>query len=198
MNKGLIGGIAFIFGAAVGSLVSWQITKRIDEKHYQEDIADLKANYKGKPEIRIKGEEAEKALDPEPIKAAERAKDKPDILRYASTLVEQRYVEGEDEIMDRPYVISPDEFGSRDDDGYEKISLTYYADKILTDDNNEVINTPDTIVGNESLKHFGEYEDDSVFVRNDHLKADFEILLDQRKYYGDVKKDTKSNSGRKR
>ena len=29
----------------------------------------------------------------------------------------------------------------------------------------------DEIVGKESLNHFGEYEDDSVFVRNDRLSA---------------------------
>ena len=38
----------------------------------------------------------------------------------------------------------------------------------------------DNVVGLESLAHFGEYEDDSVFVRNDRLKCDYEILLDQR------------------
>ena len=41
------------------------------------------------------------------------------------------------------------------------------------------------MVGFESLNHFGEYEDDSVFVRNDAKKCDYEILLDQ-KLYSDV------------
>lgn len=40
----------------------------------------------------------------------------------------------------------------------------------------------DDIVGTESLTHFGEYEDDSVFVRNDKVKCDFEILPDQRNF----------------
>ena len=39
------------------------------------------------------------------------------------------------------------------------------------------------LVGEDSLDHFGEYEDDSVFVRNDDLKTDFEILLDEASYY---------------
>lgn len=37
-------------------------------------------------------------------------------------------------------------------------------------------------VGKGSLTHFGEYEPDSVFVRNDRLKVDYEILMDQRTY----------------
>lgn len=38
------------------------------------------------------------------------------------------------------------------------------------------------LLGIDSLNHFGEYEDDSVFVRNDARKCDYEILLDQRTY----------------
>ena len=30
--------------------------------------------------------------------------------------------------------------------------------------------------------YFGEYGDDSVYIRNDELKADYEILLDDEKY----------------
>ena len=82
--------------------------------------------------------------------------------------------------MDKPYDISPDEFGEFDD--YEKISLTYYKDQILADDGDEPIEDIDEVVGSESLNCFGEYEDDAVFVRNDRLKCDYEILLDHRKY----------------
>lgn len=46
----------------------------------------------------------------------------------------------------------------------------------------EGVDDVEEIVGEESLTHFGEYEDDSVFVRNDRLKCDYEILLDQRNY----------------
>lgn len=38
------------------------------------------------------------------------------------------------------------------------------------------------LLGGDSLEHFGEYEDDSVYVRNDAKKCDYEILLDQRNY----------------
>ena len=37
-------------------------------------------------------------------------------------------------------------------------------------------------IGKSSLTRFGEYEPDSVFVRNDRLKCDYEILLDERSY----------------
>ena len=78
-----------------------------------------------------------------------------------------------------PYVISPDEFSENED--YETESLTYYSDGILADDRDNIIDI-DMVVGRESLNHFGEYEDDSVFVRNEELKTDYEILLDTRRY----------------
>ena len=88
--------------------------------------------------------------------------------------------------MDNPYIISPEEFGAFDD--YETISLTYYEDQILADDDDELVDDIEDIVGFDSLTHFGEYEDDSVFVRNDRLKCDYEILMDHRKYSDVIKK----------
>ena len=120
--------------------------------------------------------------------------DKPDLMDYAAKLRENGYTnysDSETEIVGTEkdgdasvlglYVISPDEFGENEE--FEQISLTYYSDHILTDDNDEIIEDVDDIVGIESLDHFGEFEDDSVFVRNERLKCDYEILLDQRKYY---------------
>ena len=91
--------------------------------------------------------------------------------------------EEEDNHMDdreRPYVITPEEFDEIDE--YNTISLTYFADEVLTDDQMNVVDNIDEIIGLDSLSHFGEYEDDSVFVRNDKLKTDYEILLDTKTY----------------
>jgi hypothetical protein len=87
---------------------------------------------------------------------------------------------------ERPYVISPDEFGEFDD--YEQIGLNYFSDKVLTYDDDELIDDVDDIVGCDSLSRFGDYEDDSIFVRNDRLKCDYEILLDHRKYSDVIRK----------
>lgn len=84
-------------------------------------------------------------------------------------------------MADRPYIISPEEFG--ENPYYDTISLTYYSDKVLTDEDDIEIEDVDGLIGEDSLNHFGEYEDDSVFVRNDELQTDYEILLDERAYY---------------
>ena len=54
--------------------------------------------------------------------------------------------------------------------------------RYLADDDNNIIEDVDNIIGLDSLNHFGEYEADSVHVRNDKKKTDYEILLDEEKY----------------
>ena len=65
---------------------------------------------------------------------------------------------------------------------YSTISLTYYSDDVLTYESDELVEDVDDIVGADFAEHFGEYEDDSVFIRNDRMKTDFEILADKRNY----------------
>ena len=82
-----------------------------------------------------------------------------------------------------PYLIKPEEFDIGD---YEVITLRDYDDDVVTVDNTGKVLTEDEIeecVGFDSLTHFGEYEEDSVFVRNDDLRIDYEILRDEDDYY---------------
>ena len=80
----------------------------------------------------------------------------------------------------KPYVISPYDFGELD--GYSQVELTYYADGTLEDEDYNIVTDVDELIGSDSLLTFGEYEDDAVFVRNDRLRADFQILKDYRTY----------------
>ncbi len=74
-------------------------------------------------------------------------------------------------------VIAPEEFGDYPE--FKLISLSYYADGVLADDKGNKIDIEAT-VSEEALNTFGEYEDDSVHVRNTKLQTDYEILLDPR------------------
>lgn len=169
--------LAFLIGAATGSVVTWKLLKTKYEQIAQEEIDSVK-------EVYSKKFESEDDEEPEPINEID---EKPDLSIYTKKLKDQGYLqefdedeeEGDSEDMEKPYVISPDELGDLD---YQIVSLTYYADKILADDDNNVIEDVDNIIGLDSLNHFGEYEADSVHVRNDKKKTDYEILLDEEKY----------------
>lgn len=174
---------AFIIGAAAGSLVTWQYVKKKYERIAQEEIDSVRMVFKDRKEDRGKHRLTY------PVDHDEETMAGKDILDYLEKVEETGYAghpdkeKGVGEDMDkieRPYVIRPEEFGEYDD--YEKISLTYYADGVLADDGDEIIEDVEDIVGIESLSHFGEYEDDSVFVRNDRLRCDYEILLDHSRY----------------
>lgn len=206
MNSTLKGVLIFVLGAAAGSLATWKLIEKKYKDIAQEEIDSVKDTfskmkkneYPDKLEDYPNFEEFDDSDDsddveeePKPEQKIDR-NNKPDIVEYAKILSETGYTnyaerqdkkekKGVEPVEDeRPYVISPDEFGEKD--GYENVTLTYYADGVLTDYFDNVISNVDEVVGLDSLDHFGEYEDDVVFVRNEKMETDYEILRDLRDF----------------
>lgn len=107
--------------------------------------------------------------------------------RVQSTTYSQKYNEtvelAKDQLeakKDKPYVISPEEFGEIP--GYSRFTLKYFKDGFLIDDQNQPIDDVETVVGKDFINHFGEYEDDTVYIRNDRIESDFEILFVDEEY----------------
>ncbi|WP_417040231.1 hypothetical protein [Coprobacter fastidiosus] len=168
----------FTMGAAVGSLVTWKIVKTKYEKIAQEEIDSVKEVFSRKENQIYEHIIRENSAEEHKIEA------KPDLQELAEQIKTLKYVieaEEKSEVKDRPYVISAEEFGQADDD-YDIVSLNYYADEVLTDDFDIPIVNADDVVGLESFKHFGEYVEDVVYVRNDKLKAEYEIVRMDEKY----------------
>ena len=181
MNKSSIFILSFSLGAAAGAVVSWKLLKTKYEQIAQEEIDSVKAVFSERfKEL----EEKDECYESKENNISHSINNKPDLFEYASRIQKEGYSnnkEGDENMEEKPYVISPDEFDTND---YETESLTYYSDGVLTDNWDNVIEEEDIeeLVGLDSLNHFGEYEDDSVLVRNDFLKTDYEILKDLRKY----------------
>ena len=163
MSSTLSNVLIFAAGAAIGSVITWKMVKTKYDQLIQEEIDSIK-----------------EAFSREEEEMVEDAKNYVDILNDRGYATEETDQKGGEDSVERPYVISPDEFDEFDN--YEAVSLTYYADGVLTDEDDQPVDDVDEIVGEESLNHFGEYEDDSVFVRNDRLKTDYEILMDTRRF----------------
>ena len=81
--------------------------------------------------------------------------------------------------MEAPYVISPDDFGSVP--GYNVEPLDYFADGILADGWGVELDIAETI-GEDAINHFGDYDDDVVYVRNEQTKLEYEVTRDPRTY----------------
>ena len=186
--------IMFMSGAGIGALTTYLFLKNKYEKIAQEEIDSVKETF-SKRESELDRNEISNIEDNDVKMKARAAKLKPEIAGYVTMLRKMDYtsysgetkpvpeIEKEDETAfehQPPYVISPEEFTESED--YTPISLTYYADQILADDCDELVEDVENTVGFESLGTFGEYEEDSVFVRNDRLRCDYEILKDQRNY----------------
>lgn len=181
MKAGYI--FSFIAGAAIGVVAGFKLSETKYQTKIQEEIASVKEAFRNRkvdiskfaPKVEREPERKEVRKVPyatmykEPFKQTEEER----------VIVETKIGEAKK----GPYVISPDEFG--EDQEYEQISLIYYADNTLADDEDMVMDEEEIerTVGMDSLTRFGEYEPDSVFVRNDELKTEYEILLDQRPYF---------------
>ena len=195
---------AFLAGLCIGGGGALLLCKGYFETKAQNDISEIRQIYtKMAEQARNLTDEAEKDLEGMG-ELAHMNRQKPDISEYLHKIREGGYTnyakpepplpEGEDEEEELPlvedpyaepnstpegiYVIEPDAAGEE----YEVIYLTYYADGTLADDMNDILQTPEEAIGPDALKHFGEYIDDVVYVRNTHLKADYEITRDPRTY----------------
>ena len=176
---------AFAIGCGLGSAVTLYLVKDKYARLAEDEIESVREVYSDKDKTSIHEPIKEHYTNPREYA------NKPDIMEYAKKLGDSGYMdyskpgapmveEEQREERQMPYVIAPEEFGEFG--SYEKISLTYFADGTLADDRDRIIEDVDEIVGEDFADHFGEYEDDSVFIRNDILEADYEILKDERTY----------------
>jgi len=184
--------IGFSIGAAVGVLSTWQYLSKKYNKIITEEVNVIREKANAQAKIYLPQEDNNPPKVKDPLSYSERLKktsyDKcfPEILKNPEPKKEEEQLMTEKKIKSNPIVISPDEYGEEED--YDKISLTYYADKVLADEDDNRIRDVEGCVGIESLETFGKYEDDSVFVRNDYQHTYYEILLDLGTYEDIIRK----------
>lgn len=157
----------FLGGVVLGSAVTWRLAKNYfvpDDYEEEYDNSENDEPYPSDEDLKNKQNEIVTENGYTQYSRKENAERKED-----------------EEDMDKPYIITPEEFSDGD---YNTETLTYWADGVVTDIDDEPLSDDqiEELIGEDSLTHFGEYEDDSVFVRNDRLRTDYEILADTRRY----------------
>lgn len=201
--------IIFAAGAVIGSLAAWKLTKTKYEKIMIEEEQSLREYYNKKVKViedtatdlhdsyQRREDALRKKLEEETEKEPEIAQDMDEVDnkvffdRYTEIL--KSYTSSPEEphidnvTNDKPYVVSPDEFGEAD--GYDIITLNYYADGVVADDWNDPIEDIGATIGEDFASHYGEYEEDVVYVRNDRLKVEYEILRSNLRYEDMAKDD---------
>ena len=166
--------IGFAWGVVVGSLYTYFSVKDKFADISQKEIDEVKAFYKEK-------EKKDAPEEPKEEKKENEAKnEKKDYVNFVKRTGYTNYSDMSSESGDIQ-VIKPSEYG--EDPDYDTISFTHYADGVLVDDAGQIVPVDEYIdmIGNYT-EHFGEYEDDSVYIRNYKRQTDYEILSDIRTY----------------
>ena len=189
MNDKLSSVIIFCGGVFIGGFLTWDFFKTKYEKIADEEIASVKETFEHReprPDKNYKVEEALKGNDayinvsPGVAERIIQIIDSNGYRNYSNTAIETDKKGGTADMeLKQPYVITPEQY--EDNVDYTKVSLTWYNDEVLEDDWGNVLD-PDDVIGSDALKTFGQYEKDSVFVRDDDEQIDYEVLLDTRSY----------------
>lgn len=189
MNDKLSSVIIFCGGVFIGGFLTWDFFKTKYEKIADEEIASVKETFEHreprpnknyKVEEALKGNDAYINVSPGVAERIVQIIDSNGYRNYSNTAIETDKKGGTADMeLKQPYVITPEQY--EDNVDYTKVSLTWYNDEVLEDDWGNVLD-PDDVIGSDALKTFGQYEKDSVFVRDDDEQIDYEVLLDTRSY----------------
>lgn len=185
--------LCFVTGAAIGSVVTWKLIEKKYKDLADEEIESVIETFKNR-KPRITKDNVKETVE----KVINKYKEPKEIVEDIVT-AERYSIENEEEIDEddesnytvnidnddtviTPYVIEPERFGEYNEYGTK--TLTYYADNILTDEIDNPITSEEmvTMIGPDALDHFGEYEDDSVYIRDEMNEMDYEILKSEKKF----------------
>ena len=181
--KGLL---IFAAGLAVGAVTGALVIKNKVLADAKAEVEEVRAYYRSKQQERgVKEVEETK----EEVKETEETKeetvkfDRNTYINY-NKMAREYQTSKDSTFADDPYIIDPEEFGENPE--YDTMTLTYFADGVLVDDVDDLVDEPDVVVGLENLKVLGDYGASSVYIRNDIYRTDYEVIKDDWNY-SDIK-----------
>jgi hypothetical protein len=187
----------FAAGALAGAAVAARAVRDKYQQEAEEEIAEMRDYYR---ELRknAKTPDEDKIVEEENIKEEKEENDKNEYdeivkgytnytqylskaaAKYFDTETKENKKEEKEERTNyEPFIIDVEEFG--EDPTYDTATLTYYKDKVLTNDLDDVIDY--SVAGEENLKIFDEHPDcKAIYVRDDIYMVDYEIIRDPYQY----------------
>ena len=165
--KGLL---IFAAGLAIGAVAGACVIKNKVLADAKEEIEEVREYYRSKREVKEEQPEVESVTE---------EKEYNDIISNNGYVNYNKPEKIQTPVVD-PYIIDPSEFG--EEVGYDTETLTYFADGVLVDDVDDVIDEPDLVVGLNNLDIFKEFGASSIYIRNDMYKTDYEVLRDDWNY----------------
>lgn len=205
----VVGGLSI--GIAGGCIIGYFVTKRQLQTKYSElaeiEIAEMKRHFRAKekaakPELDevmqnlgYKNEDEKEIVEEEILNTIDEDKS---IRKFQNVFKPNDDIplkdnwdyatEVKSRIPDVPYVIHADEY-AQNEKNYTQTTLTYYEDDdVLSDERDNVIEDQDETIGLANLSKFGHGSNDVniVYVRNDALEADYEVIRSTGSYAQEV------------
>lgn len=172
----------FIFAAGVvaGAVAGAYLVKDKIMADAKQEIEEVREYYKSKKESK-----KEETVEEQPVEEVKEEKEYKTIVENSGYVNYNKpeQITQHSVLEDEPYSIDPEEFGDKEEEGWDTMTLTYFADGVLIDDTDEIVEQPDVVVGLDNLKIFEEFPDATcVYVRNETWRTDFEILRDDWKW----------------
>ena len=183
----------FAAGALAGAAVAARAVREKYQQEAEEEIAEMRDYYrelrknaktpdedKMLEEDENSKEEKEEKEENDKNEYDEIVKNYTNYTQYNDTETKENKKEEKEERTNyEPFIIDVEEFG--EDPTYDTATLTYYKDKVLTNDLDDVIDY--SVAGEENLKIFDEHPDcKAIYVRDDIYMVDYEILRDPYQY----------------
>lgn len=178
----------FAAGALAGAAVAARVVRDKYQQEAEEEIAEmrdyyreLRKNAKTPNEDTIVEENSEEEKEEnDKNEYDEIVKNYTNYTQYNDIETKENKKEEKEERTNyEPFIIDVEEFG--EDPTYDTATLTYYKDKVLTNDLDDVIDY--SVAGEENLKIFDEHPDcKAIYVRDDIYMVDYEIIRDPYQY----------------
>lgn len=182
----------FAAGALAGAAVAARVVREKYQQEAEEEIAEMRDYYRElrknakTPDENKMLEEDENNKEDKEVKEDSKneydeiVKNYTNYTQYNDTETKENKKEEKEERTNyEPFIIDAEEFG--EDPSYDTTTLTYYKDKVLTNDLDDVIDY--SVAGEENLKIFDEYPDcKAIYVRDDIYMVDYEIIRDPYQY----------------
>lgn len=198
MNK------SFIFGALAGAATGAGITFVAMREYFRAkadgEIGEVREHYISEiNKLRSNGEKITKAIEtlqeatePEEVKeeddkSAKAQEEYEKVLEKEnySNISEQKKPKKQKKPLNKPHCITPEQFNLEAD--FTKVTLDYWAgNKVFTNIEGGIEDEAGIWVDiSANIERFGDYEDELLFVRNDQMNTDYEVMYHEESYESD-------------
>ena len=194
MNKGVIGSISLLVGGGMGFLIGYKVTKKKYRKIADEEVESVKKaleEYYRNPSDKRQAKPTE-ATEKKEATLPVTTKDSIDYSTFKGDnekVAYSNYVNKYKSKEEKPatnktnntniYIISSDDFASGE---YDVETLNYYADGVLADDDDNIIQNVKSIIGDVDLSSILFSDEQTAYIRNDIHQLDYEILYNDMNY----------------